>query len=37
MAAKKLLIVDDEDKIRELIKKYAVFEGYEADEAAWTV
>ncbi len=34
MAAKKLLIVDDEDKIRELIKKYAVFEGYEADEAA---
>lgn len=33
MASKKLLIVDDEDKIRELIKKYAVFEGYEADEA----
>lgn len=30
----KLLIVDDEDKIRELIKKYAVFEGYETDEAS---
>lgn len=30
----KLLIVDDEDKIRELIKKYAEFEGYETDEAS---
>ena len=29
----KLLIVDDEQKIRELIVKYAVFEGYEADQA----
>ncbi len=30
----KLLIVDDEQKIRELITKYAVFEGYEVREAA---
>lgn len=30
----KILIVDDEEKIRELIKKYAKFEGYEIDEAA---
>lgn len=29
----KLLIVDDEAKIRQLIIKYAQFEGYEADEA----
>ena len=29
-----LLIVDDEPKIRELIRKYAAFEGYAADEAA---
>lgn len=29
----KLLIVDDEQKIRELIRKYAVFEGYEVEEA----
>ena len=29
----RLLIVDDEVKIREMIKKYAVFEGYEVDEA----
>ncbi|MBE5803089.1 MAG: response regulator transcription factor [Clostridiales bacterium] len=28
-----LLIVDDEQKIRELIRKYAVFEGYEVEEA----
>lgn len=28
-----LLIVDDEKNIRELIRKYAVFEGYEVDEA----
>ena len=29
----KLLIVDDEFRIRELIKKYALYEGHEADEA----
>lgn len=29
----KILIVDDEPKIRELIKKYADFEGYETEEA----
>lgn len=29
----RLLIVDDEPKIRELIKKYALFEGYEVEEA----
>ncbi|MFV0381074.1 MAG: response regulator transcription factor [Breznakia sp.] len=29
----KLLIVDDEDNIREIIKKYAKFEGYDFDEA----
>lgn len=29
----KLLIVDDEEKIRKLISKYAVFEGYEVVEA----
>lgn len=29
----RLLVVDDEEKIRELIKKYAVFEGYEVTEA----
>lgn len=29
----KLLIVDDEEKIRTLISKYAVFEGYEVTEA----
>ena len=28
-----LLIVDDEQKIRELIRKYAIFEGYEVEEA----
>ena len=31
---KKLLIVDDEGKIREVIKEYAEFSGYEADEAS---
>lgn len=31
---KKLLVVDDEDKIREVIKEYAEFSGYEATEAA---
>ena len=31
--AYRILIVDDEDRIRELIKKYAVFEGYEVEEA----
>lgn len=30
----KILIVDDEARIRELIKKYALFEGYEVCEAA---
>lgn len=30
----RLLIVDDEMRIRELIKKYAKFEGYEVEEAA---
>ena len=29
----KILIVDDEAKIRELIKKYATYEGYICDEA----
>ena len=29
----KLLIVDDEFSIRELIKKYAIYEGHEVDEA----
>lgn len=31
---KKLLVVDDEDKIREVIKEYAEFSGYEVIEAA---
>lgn len=30
----KLLVVDDETKIREIIKKYAVFEGHEVTEAS---
>jgi len=30
----KILVVDDEDRIRELIKKYAAFEGHEVTEAA---
>ena len=30
---KRLLIVDDEDKIREVIREYAEFSGYEAEEA----
>ena len=29
----KLLIIDDEFRIRELIKKYAEYEGHEVDEA----
>lgn len=29
----RLLIVDDEQKIREVIKEYAIFSGYEIDEA----
>ncbi len=33
MMKKKILIVDDEEKIRQLIIKYAEFEGYETDEA----
>ncbi|MBQ3065045.1 MAG: response regulator transcription factor [Clostridia bacterium] len=32
--AYRMLIVDDEEKIRELIKKYAIFEGYEVEESA---
>lgn len=31
---KELLVVDDEDKIREVIKEYAEFSGYEVTEAA---
>lgn len=30
----RLLIVDDEDRIREVVKEYALFEGYEVVEAA---
>ena len=30
----KLLIVDDEQGIRSIIRKYAEFEGYTVDEAA---
>ena len=30
----RLLVVDDEEKIRVLIRKYAEFEGYEVEEAA---
>ena len=30
----RLLIVDDEDKVREVVKEYALFEGYEVEEAA---
>ena len=29
----KLLVVDDEQRIREMIRKYAEFEGYEVEEA----
>ena len=29
----KILIVDDEEKIRAVIKEYALFNGYETDEA----
>ena len=29
----KLLVVDDEPKIRDIIREYAEFEGYEVDEA----
>jgi DNA-binding response OmpR family regulator len=31
---KKILIVDDEDGIREVVREYAEFSGYEAEEAA---
>ena len=34
MIMKRLLIVDDEEKIREVIREYAEFSGYEAEEAA---
>ncbi len=30
----RILVVDDEEKIRKLIQKYATFEGYEVEEAA---
>lgn len=30
----RLLIVDDEEKIREVVKEYALFEGYEVEEAS---
>ena len=30
----KLLVVDDEEKIREMIKRYARFEGYEVEESS---
>ena len=29
----KILVVDDEDKIREVLREYAEFEGYEVTEA----
>lgn len=29
----KILVVDDEFRIRQMIRKYAEFEGYEVDEA----
>ncbi len=34
MQMPRLLIVDDEEKIREVVKEYALFEGYEVEEAA---
>lgn len=30
----KILIVDDEEKIREVLAEYAEFEGFESDQAA---
>lgn len=30
----RILVVDDEEKIRLIIRKYGEFEGYEIDEAA---
>ena len=30
----KILITDDEEKIRAMIRKYAEYEGFETDEAA---
>lgn len=30
----RILVVDDEEKIRKIVKKYAQFEGYQVDEAA---
>ncbi len=30
----KILVVDDEEKIRDIIKKYAAFDGYEVEEAS---
>ena len=29
----RILIVDDEEKIRQMIRKYAEYEGFETDEA----
>lgn len=34
MIGQRILIVDDEEKIRSLVRKYAEFEGYTVDEAA---
>lgn len=34
MTGQRILIVDDEEKIRSLVRKYAEFEGYTVDEAA---
>ena len=30
----KILVVDDEERIRQLVRKYAEFEGHEVTEAA---
>jgi len=34
MAGERILIVDDEERIRDIIREYASLEGYQADEAA---
>jgi CheY-like chemotaxis protein len=34
VSVSRILIVDDELRVRDLIKKYAKFEGYEVSEAA---
>ena len=33
MTMPKILIVDDEEKIREVVREYAILNGYEVDEA----